>query len=159
LQKYLNMAGKPGFLWSLFTLKCPRCRKGSMFSVANPWNLKSTLKMPTHCPECGQLFELEVGFWYGTAYISYLVTVLFCVLSFVVWFLTIGFSLTDNRFFWWLGINGFLLVILQPWFMRLSRVMYLYFFVHYNPDYKNVAPKTFDYSSEAFFLREENDKP
>jgi hypothetical protein len=149
------MAGKPGFLWSLFTLKCPRCRKGSMFSNSNPWNLKSTLKMPTHCPECGQLFELEVGFWYGTAYISYLVTVLFCVLSFVLWFLTIGFSLTDNRFFWWLGINGALLVVLQPWFMRLSRVMYLYFFVSYNENYNNTEPVTFDYKSEDYFLREE----
>jgi len=115
--------------------------------------------MPTHCPECGQLFELEVGFWYGTAYISYLVTVLFCVFSFIFWFLTIGFSLNDNRFFWWLGTNGVLLIILQPWFMRLSRAMYLYFFVHYNPDYKNAAPKTFDYSSEAFFLREEPHEP
>ncbi len=111
--------------------------------------------MPTHCPECGQLFELEVGFWYGTAYISYLVTVLFCVLSFVLWFLTIGFSLTDNRFFWWLGINGCLLVILQPWFMRLSRVMYLYFFVSYNENYKNTKPVTFDYKSEDYFLRED----
>jgi len=40
--------------------KCPRCRKGNMFKDPNPWNLKSTLKMPTHCPECSQLFELEV---------------------------------------------------------------------------------------------------
>lgn len=153
------MAGKPGFLWSLFTLKCPRCREGSMFTNANAWNLKSTLKMPTHCPECGQLFELEVGFWYGTAYISYLVTVLFCVFSFILWFLTIGFSLSDNRFFWWLGTNGVVLIILQPWFMRLSRAMYLYFFVHFNPDYKNEAPKTFDYSSEAFFLRDNPKEP
>ena len=111
--------------------------------------------MPTHCPECGQLFELEVGFWYGTAYISYAVTVLFCGFSFVLWLLTIGFSLTDNRFYWWMGINGVLLVVLQPYFMRLSRAMYLYFFVSYNDDYKNAAPKTFDYSSEDFFLKQD----
>ncbi len=151
------MAAKPGYLWSLFTMKCPRCRKGSMFSDSNPWNLKNTLKMPTHCTECNQLFELEVGFWYGTAYISYLITVLFCVFSFILWFLTLGFSLSDNRFFWWLAINGVLLVILQPWFMRLSRAMYLYFFVSYNADYKNAAPKTFDYTSEAFFLKGDAD--
>lgn len=140
-------------MWSLFTQKCPRCRKASMFTDPNPWHLKSTLKMPPHCPECGQLFELEVGFWYGTAYISYAITVLFCVFSFALWFLTIGFSLTDQRFFWWLGINGILLVALQPWFMRLSRAMYLYFFVSYNADYKNAPPKTFDYKSEDYFLR------
>lgn len=154
------MAGKPGFLWSLLTQKCPRCRKGSMFTDPNPWNLKSTLKMPPRCTECNQLFELEVGFWYGTAYLSYAVTVLFCVFSFITWFLTIGFSLSDQRFFWWMGINGFLLVLLQPWFMRLSRAMYLYFFVSYSADYKNTAPKTFDYKSEDYFLREEpNNNP
>lgn len=155
MQKLLIMAGKPGFLWSLLTQKCPRCRKGHMFSASNPWKLNSTLKMPTHCPECGQLFELEVGFWYGTAYISYAVTVLFCVLSFVLWLLTVGFSLTDSRFYWWMGINGILLVVLQPWFMRLSRALYLYFFVSYQPDYKHTAPKTFDYHTEGYFLKEE----
>jgi uncharacterized protein (DUF983 family) len=151
------MAGKPGFLWSLFTLKCPRCRKGSMFPDPNPWHLKSTLKMPPRCKECQQVFELEVGFWYGTAYLSYAITVLFCVLSFLAWFLTIGFSLSDQRFFWWLGINGILLLALQPWFMRLSRSMYLYFFVSYNANYKHTAPQTFDYKSEDYYLREEQD--
>jgi hypothetical protein len=130
-----------------------------MFTDPNPWHLKHTLNMPTHCTECNQLFELEVGFWYGTAYISYAVTVLFCIISFLFWFLTIGFSLSDHRFFWWMGINGVLLVLLQPWFMRLSRAMYLYFFVTYNADYKNTSPKTFDYTSEAFFLKENQDKP
>ena len=115
--------------------------------------------MPTHCPECGQLFELEVGFWYGTAYISYAVTVLFCILVLYSGSLPSDFHLTDHRFFWWLGINGILLIVLQPWFMRLSRAMYLYFFVAYNADYKNTAPKTFDYKSEDYFLREEPHKP
>jgi uncharacterized protein (DUF983 family) len=85
------MAGKPGYIWSLLTHKCPRCRKGSMFTDPNPWRLKSTLKMPARCPECGQLFELEVGFWYGTAYLSYALTVLFCVFSFYYGFLPSDF--------------------------------------------------------------------
>jgi len=111
--------------------------------------------MPARCQECAQLFELEVGFWYGTAYVSYAISVLFCGLSFFIWWLTIGFSLTDQRFFWWMGINGVLLILLQPWFMRFSRVIWLYFFVTYDENYKVNAPKTFDYSSEAFFLKEE----
>ena len=153
------MAGKPGFIWSLLTQKCPHCRKGSMFTDPNPWHLRTMLKMPPRCPECGQLYELEVGFWYGTAYVSYVLTILFSGFSFVLWLLTIGFSLTDQRFFWWLGVNGAVLLILQPWFMRLSRAMYLYFFVSYNEDYKNRSSKTFDYKSEDYFLREEPNKP
>ncbi len=150
------MAGKPGFVWSLFTQKCPHCRRGEMFSNPNPWKLKEMTKMPAHCPVCGQLYELEVGFWYGTAYVSYLLTVVFSGLSFGFWWLTIGFSLEDKRFFWWLGINGFLLLALQPWIMRLSRAMYLYFFVSYEKDFESSPPKKFDYSSEDYFLPKED---
>jgi hypothetical protein len=89
-----------------------------MFTDPNPWRLKSTLKMPARCPECSQLFELEVGFWYGTAYLSYAITP-FLRLSFVLWFLTIGFSLSDNRFFWWMALTGSCGRI-AAWFMRLS---------------------------------------
>ena len=56
----------------------------------------------------------------------------------------IGMSTKDNRFFWWLGTNIFLLVALQPWLMRISRVIYLYFFVRYNPLYKQEEARTFE---------------
>ena len=150
------MSGKPGIIWSILTQKCPHCRQGAMFSNANPWNLKEMTKMPQHCPVCGQLFELELGFWYGTAYVSYLLTVVFSGISFALWWLTIGFSLQDDRFFWWLGINGVLLLVLQPWFMRVSRAMYLYFFVSYDENYASAPPKTFDYSSQDYFLKKED---
>ncbi|MDP4131078.1 MAG: DUF983 domain-containing protein [Bacteroidota bacterium] len=150
------MAGKPGMVWSILTQKCPHCRRGAMFSNPNPWKLKEMTKMPQHCPVCGQLFELEIGFWYGTAYVSYLLTVVFSGLSFALWWLTLGFSLQDNRFFWWLSINGVLLLVLQPWFMRVSRALYLYFFVPYDEHYASALPKTFDYSSEDYFLKKED---
>ena len=127
-----------------------------MFSNPNPWKLKEMTKMPQHCPVCGQLFELEIGFWYGTAYVSYLLTVVFSGLSFALWWLTLGFSLQDNRFFWWLAINGVLLLVFQPWFMRVSRALYLYFFVPYDEHYASAPPKSFDYSSEDYFLKKED---
>ncbi|HEY4207056.1 MAG TPA: DUF983 domain-containing protein, partial [Puia sp.] len=57
----------------------------------------------------------------------------------------------DSRFFWWMGINAVLLVLLQPWLMRISRVIYLYFFVRFDPDYKHTAVKTFDYKTDEYF--------
>ncbi len=132
-------------------MRCPRCRKGPMFVNDNPWNLKQTLKMPSHCPECGQPYELEVGFWYGTGYVSYALSVAFSVASFIAWWVLIGISTQDNRFFWWLGINSFLLIVLQPWLMRLSRAVYLYFFVGYDPNYKEGEVKRFDYKSEDYY--------
>jgi hypothetical protein len=130
-------AHKPNFFWSILTMKCPHCRRGTMFNNGNPWRLKKVFDMPVHCAECGQQFELEPGFWYGTGYVSYALSVALSVASFVAWFVLIGMSTKDNRFFWWLGTNIFLLIFLQPWLMRLSRVIYLYFFVRYDANYKN----------------------
>jgi uncharacterized protein (DUF983 family) len=148
---------KPNFFWSLLTLKCPRCRRGNMFLNSNPWNLKKTLKMHEKCPECGQPFELEVGFWYGTGYVSYALTVVMSAASFLVWWVLVGLSTEDNRLFWWLGINSVVLIVLQPWIMRLSRVIYLYFFVGYDTDYKNSSVKKFDYQTEEYYKEGKQD--
>jgi len=133
---------KPGFLRSLLANKCPRCRRGDLFLYKNPYDLKRMMKMAENCPICGQPFELEVGFYYGTGFVSYALAVLVCVFSFIAWKLLIGMSLNDNKLFWWLGLNGILLVGLQPVLMRLSRTIWLYCFVYYDPHWNEnpVAP-------------------
>ncbi len=112
--------------------------------------------MPVHCEECGQKFEMEVGFWYGTGYVSYALSVALSVATFVAWYVLIGMSTQDNRFFWWLGINIFLLIVLQPWLMRISRVIYLYFFVRYDPNYRSTQAKKFDYETDSYYEGQEN---
>jgi hypothetical protein len=100
--------------------------------------------MNQHCPVCGQPTEIEVGFYYGTGYVSYAITVAFSLFTFSLWWLIIGFSLDDNRLFWWIGINAALMILLQPVFMRLSRSLWLSWFVKYEPDWRNkkiVAPE------------------
>jgi uncharacterized protein (DUF983 family) len=129
-------AMKPNFLSSLFYQKCPKCRTGDMFQTGKPYDLKRFMKMNDKCPVCGQRMEIEVGFYYGTSYISYALTVALSALTFVLWLLTIGFSLEDHRLFYWIGVNGILLLLLQPWLMRLSRALWLSFFVHYDPDWQ-----------------------
>ena len=146
---------KPNLLWSVLTTKCPRCRRGAMFAQPNPWKLKEITKMPHRCPECGQPFELEVGFWYGTGYVSYALAFAVSVATFIAWWVLIGMSTQDHRFFWWLGLNAVFLILLQPWLMRLSRVIWLYFFVNYDPEYKQTSVKKFDYESESYFLPKE----
>jgi len=113
--------------------------------------------MPHKCPECGQPFELEVGFWYGTGYVSYGLSFAISVATFIAWWVLIGMSTQDNRIFWWLGINAGLLIILQPWLMRFSRVVWLYFFVPYDPNYKETSVKKFDYETETYFLPKEGE--
>lgn len=127
---------KSGYLASLLFNKCPRCRRGDLFVTNNAYRLKNGdyARMNEHCPSCGQVTEIEVGFYYGTSYVSYALTVAFSGFSFVAWLLLIGVSFDDNRVFWWLGINGALLVVLQPFFMRLSRTIWLSWFVKYDAE-------------------------
>lgn len=106
-----------------------------MFQVSNPYKIRTVLRMNERCPVCTQPLDMEPGFYYGTNMISYTLALLFSILTFVLWLLTIGFSLEDNRFFWWMGINAVLLVLLQPPLMRLSRSVWIYFFVRYSPQW------------------------
>ena len=108
-----------------------------MFINRNPYDLKRMVKMPETCPVCGQPFEIEVGFYYGTGFVSYALAVLVSAISFVAWKFTLGMSLNDNRLFWWLGVNAVLLLVLQPVLMRLSRTIWIYFFVYYAPNWRD----------------------
>lgn len=137
----------PNYLWSILTMRCPRCRRGPMFSNGHPYakiTLKHIFNMPDRCEVCGQRYDLEPGFWYGTAYVSYALTVAISVASFVAWLVLIGVSTEDNRIFWWLGVNAVVLVVLQPWLMRLSRVIYIRFFIRYEDNYEVTKPKEFE---------------
>jgi len=138
---------KPNFLWSTITMRCPRCRRGEMFKNAKPYKklkLSYILDMYDTCPVCSQKFDLEPGFWYGTGYISYGLFILFSAVTFILWWIFIGISVDDNRVLFWLLINSVVIIILQPWFMRLSRVVYLNIFVKYNENYDKEEGKTFD---------------
>ena len=123
----------PGLLLSVLTNKCPHCRQGKLFSYPNAYDLKNTMKMPDVCPVCGQKFELQTGFYFGTGFVSYAFTVFFSALTFAAWWFTIGISIHDNRLFWWLGVNAALLILLQPLMQRLARSVWIAFFVRYQP--------------------------
>lgn len=92
------------------------------------------------CPVCGQPTDIEVGFYYGTGYVSYVVALLITGLSFLLWLLLIGFSFSDRRFLYWVGFNSLLLIALQPWLMRFARSLWLSWFVKYDPDWKHHKP-------------------
>ncbi len=125
------MAQKTNLLAGIAGMKCPNCRKGSMFTNKSIFPLGQLLKMPEHCPVCGQKMELEIGFYYGTGYVSYGLSVAVAIFN-IVWFaIFVGFSWKDNSVFWYLGITIGMLLLLQPLLMRYSRVLYLYMFVKY----------------------------
>ncbi len=124
--------GRPNIILSIFNNKCPRCRRGTLYQFKEAYNLKNFMKMNEKCQVCGQPLDMEPGFYYGTNMVSYALSVIISALSFCIWWISIGFSLHDSRFFIWIGFNGVLLVVLQPPLMRLARTIWLNFFVPYS---------------------------
>lgn len=134
---------KPSYLISVLTNRCPRCRRGDIFKSRNAYALKNGeyMKMHEHCTVCGQATDLEVGFYYGTGYVSYGLTIGLSIVTFFAWWVLVGLSINDNRIFWWLGFNTALLIILQPPLMRFSRSLWLSWFVKYDPDWETKKAK------------------
>lgn len=127
---------RPNYFLSILQLKCPRCRRGHMYrnSIFFHWRLSKIFDMYERCPVCDQKFELETGFWFGTGYVSYALSVALSVATFVAYAVLLGITWRDNSIFYWLIANAIVLAICQPWIMRLSRTIYLYFFVYYDEE-------------------------
>jgi hypothetical protein len=133
-------ARKPNYFLSLLQCKCARCRTGNMFTNPLSISTKKNMAMPSHCPQCGQPFELEVGFYYGTGYVSYALTVALSVANFVAFWVLYGISINDNSLYIYLGVNITILILSMPYLMRLSRTIWLAFFVRYFPNWRQQKP-------------------
>ena len=124
------------YLVSVLKNKCPRCREGQIYETSYAYKYGKVVKMNEVCPVCKQPTEIEVGFYYGTGYVSYALSVGFSVATLIAWWVIIGLSLDDNRFFWWMGLNAVAMLAIQPLFMRLSRTLWLSWFVSYDKNWK-----------------------
>ena len=135
----MNTEQHRGYLSSTLGCRCPRCREGKLFTHGVSVNMKKNMEMNKECPECGQPTEIEVGFYYGTGYVSYVLSILISIFIVVVWYLVIGFS-EISFLVGWIISNGAILLVLQPWLMRLSRSIWISWFVRYDPHWKEHQP-------------------
>jgi hypothetical protein len=130
-----------GYVATVVNCWCPRCREGKLFRHSLTFRIRRNMEMYEECPVCKQPTDIEVGFYYGTGYVSYVIGLLLSGISFVIWFLLIGFSFHDKRFLYWVIINSVGLFVLQPWLMRFSRALWLSFFVPYDPEWEIHEPE------------------
>ena len=120
---------KNPMLIGIFRMKCPNCRKGNIFVNKSIFPLGTCLRLVDHCKVCGQkmLFESNNG-----AGINYALTVMLFFLN-ILWYWPIfGMSYKDNSVYYYLITSILVVIIAQPWLMRISRVLYLYMFVQFN---------------------------
>jgi hypothetical protein len=84
---------------------------------------------------------LEPGFYYGTGYVSYALTVGYSIVTFILWVAITDIGIKDKRIFWWLAVNVITLILMQPWLMRISRALWLSWFFHDDDRFHNVQPE------------------
>src|SRR5689334_14878029 len=97
--------------------KCPRCRKGNMFTYPAT-NLTRFNRMNDVCPHCGARLEPEPGYYQGAMYVGYGITLLCMAITSSILYLT-G-SPSDLTY---ITVNIGVMVLLIPWNYRYSRIL------------------------------------
>jgi len=118
-------------LYSVFNNKCPRCQEGDFFVNSAGFRFKNNLKTHERCSNCGLKYMIEPSFFYGAMYVSYALTVAMAVAIFVVChLLNLGLMVSFISIL-------VILVLANPFIMRISRLLYINMFVHYKKEAKN----------------------
>ncbi|MCG2610663.1 DUF983 domain-containing protein [Flavobacterium sp. SM15] len=117
---------------SILTGSCPKCQEESMYLDQNPYNMGNIFKMHEHCSHCGTRYKIEPSFFYGAMYVSYGVGIAFGVAAFIISYLFIGTNLKTA----FIAIIA-TLIVFMPVIMRLSRNIWINFFIHYDKDWKD----------------------
>jgi uncharacterized protein (DUF983 family) len=117
--------------WAMLHTKCPRCRRGDMFS-GGMYNFGFN-KIHKHCPHCNLHFEIEPGYFYAAMYVSYAMNVMEALIIVATTYLV-----THNGDSPWLYIGVILtgILLLSPINFRYSRVLLLYWLspkINYQP--------------------------
>ena len=119
-------------LYSIFTGTCPVCQSESMYESSNPYNLSKATSMNERCSNCGTKYKIEPSFFYGAMYVSYGLGVAIAVAAFIISFYFLSLEKLTS-FFIILGT----LVVLMPINLRLSRNIWINFFMSYDKDKAN----------------------
>ncbi len=117
-------------LYSILYNKCPKCHEGDFFVYKNPFR-KGFAKMHDHCPHCGEIFNKEIGFYYGAMYVSYGLNIVLGVGMFLLMVVILHLDLLVYLF----SFFG-LVLVLFPWIMRISRLTYINLFVKFDSSKK-----------------------
>ena len=133
---------KPFFVPALFKMCCPNCRKGFVFINKSVFPLGKTVALKERCELCGQKLLSEKN---NGAGMNYAITVVVFMLN-LAWYCPLYLYLKknpnenwyeNNSVEWYLVSSIVVVLVLQPWLMRISRMLYLYMYVPYGSNKKD----------------------
>ena len=120
-------------LKATFTLSCARCHQGKLLNY-HPYNLKKLGETNRTCSHCGLRFSREPGFFFGSSYVSYMLTVAIGTAVVVIGALLRNFVWPDLSWYAILGALIVVLILLFPMVYVWARAMWIAFFVPYDPE-------------------------
>ncbi len=126
-KKHIMQFLKGTKLYSIFTSTCPVCQEGDMYLEKNPYKISQLMKMHDNCSNCGKKFKIEPSFFIGAMYVSYSLGVAIAVAAFIISYFFVGL----DRNYSFLAII-LTLVILFPLIVRISRNIWINFFVTFD---------------------------
>ncbi|MFQ3333178.1 MAG: hypothetical protein ACI8ZH_001076 [Flavobacteriales bacterium] len=126
----MRSISKGSKLYSILFNKCPKCHVGKFWASDNPFKnmFFSTENSCKTCENCSLDYELETGFWYGSMYVSYAISVAVMLLF---WSLTTSLFSTITTF------NEILIIVIaiilvSPLNYHVSRLIWINFFIKYS---------------------------
>lgn len=117
---------RPNLLVALLTMKCPSCRKTHVFVHKSIFPLGELVLLKDECEVCGQKMKSEKNNGGG---INYALTVLLFFLNLCWYWPIFGLSYKDDSVVHYLITSIIVVLLAQPYLMRLSRMIYLYLYV------------------------------
>lgn len=121
------MFKKGNVLYGILNNKCPRCHKGAFFKHKTSYNPKKVTALHENCPHCNLKYMMEPSFFFGAMYVNYALAVALAVAVFIICKVFIGLSILHS----FIAIV-IISLILTPVTLRLSRIIWINFFVSYD---------------------------
>jgi len=113
--------------YSVLFNKCPQCHQGNVLKYP-PYKLNKLLDTEEQCSHCNLKFDKEPGFFYGALYVSYALTSGIFIVAYLLQVMFLNWPITKFAI-----AMVSLLLLTFPLIARWSRVLWLNFFVKYNP--------------------------
>jgi Protein of unknown function (DUF983) len=124
----MALFAKGTWFYGIRLLKCPRCHTGDLFPTPT-FSFKKPFKMHEKCTHCEQPYVLEVGFYYGAMFISYIFTAFSIFFFFGIFKFVFGMRILLSYI-----LSNFILISVFVWYFRVSRALWLSFFVKYGKE-------------------------
>ena len=127
----MKIIGKGSKAFSILHNKCPRCSKGDFF-VSHPYHFKHFGKKHHNCSNCDLKFEREPGFFFGSMFVSYAIS----VALFVAWWITKSILFPEMQAREMVLIMMVIQIGFAPINLYGSKLIWLNLFVKYDEGYK-----------------------